>query len=125
MLYSILIYGDELALQSIDNELSKSHLAKHKALQQQLLENNQLRPVAKLMPTTTAVTISATDGDDVIVTDGPFAEIKEQLLGFYTVEAPSLESAISIASKLPLGQGASIEIRPIEWFTEGNPLDGS
>lgn len=73
-----------------------------------------------LQPTTTATTIRVRDGK-LATTDGPFAETKEQLAGFYYVEAQDLDEAIRVASRIPPARLGSIEIRPVrELLPEGN-----
>lgn len=76
-------------------------------------------PVVRLMFTTSATTVRG--GREPLVIDGPFAETKEQLLGFYVVECASLDEAIGIASQLLHGSG-TLEIRPIRYFSDlSNP----
>ena len=69
-----------------------------------------------LKPTKTATTVRVRDGKR-IVTDGPFAETKEQLGGFYLIEAPDLDRAIAMAGKIPAARYGSIEVRPILTFS--------
>ncbi len=69
-----------------------------------------------LQPTSTAVTVRVRDGK-TLTTDGPFAETKEQLGGFYLIEAASLEEAVAIAAKIPGARFGSIEVRPIMTFS--------
>ena len=69
-----------------------------------------------LKPTKTATTVRVRDGKR-IVTDGPFAETKEQLGGFYLIEAPDLDRAIAMAGKIPAGRYGSVEVRPIMTFS--------
>ena len=67
-----------------------------------------------LQPPTTATTVKIQETGDHIVTDGPFAETKEQLAGYYVVEAKNLDDALAIASRIPsLGVGGSVEVRPV------------
>jgi hypothetical protein len=74
---------------------------------------NRLGPCVRLMPTTTAVQVR-TEGQPVI-TDGPFAETKEQLLGFYMVDCESIEEAIEIARSLP-SVSTVFEVRPVKLY---------
>jgi hypothetical protein len=71
-----------------------------------------LLAVEGLKPTTTATTVRSQDGK-AIVLDGPFAETKEQLAGFYLIEAADLNEAIQIASKIPPAREGSVEVRPV------------
>lgn len=117
MLYSILIYDNEALVDRHTAEETHQHLAQHRALQDDLRRAGTLGPVARLMPSTSAVTVRKGKGKP-LVTDGPFAETKEQLVGFYLFDCASLEEAIEKAQMLPLGS-CSLEIRPITWFEPG------
>jgi len=77
-----------------------------------LRENGKLLAAEPLYPVDTAATVRVRGGRTV-VTDGPFAETKEQLAGFYLVEAVDLNEAIQIASKIPPAREGSIEVRPV------------
>ena len=78
-----------------------------------------------LQPTATATTVRVRDGDR-LVTDGPFAETKEQLGGYYLLECKDLDEAIEWASKIPGARSGSIEVRPIMQFNEdGSPVSGT
>jgi hypothetical protein len=67
----------------------------------------------ELQPTSMATTVRVEDGGEVVTTDGPFAETKEQLGGFYLVEAENLDEAVRIASRVPSANRGSIEVRPV------------
>jgi hypothetical protein len=69
-----------------------------------------------LQPTDAAKTVRLRDGK-LLTTDGPFAETKEQLAGYYLVDAPDLDAAIAIAAKIPAGRFGSVEVRPIMKFS--------
>jgi hypothetical protein len=83
-----------------------------------LAADGRLGPVARLMPTTAAVTVRS--GREPLVIDGPFAETKEQLLGFYIVECPTLEAAIATAREMGRGESGAFEIRPLRLFEPGS-----
>lgn len=117
MQYSILIYGSEAVTGALSEEEHASMLEKHRALQAHYRERGKLGPVARLMPTTAATTVRAESAGDLVI-DGPFAETKEQLLGFYVLECDTLEEAIDAAKMLPRAH-TSIEVRPIAWFDGG------
>ena len=114
MHYSILIYAQEDVTDRLSEDEVEAILQKHRDLQAALTKEGKLGPVAKLMGTSTAVTV-ATQGNAVVVLDGPFAETKEQLLGFYIVECETIEEAIEAAKQLPQGI-ATMEVRPIAWL---------
>jgi len=114
LLYSILIYGTEGFAEKLSPEERETLFGKHRRLQATLRDKGKLGPVAQLMPTTTAVTVR-NSGKAPLVLDGPFAETKEQLLGFYVIDCDSLDDAIEAAKMLPLEFG-TVEIRPIGWL---------
>ena len=113
MLYAILCYDREDVVESWTPEQDATVMAKLDVVTDRLAGEGRLGPVARLMPTTTATTLRK--GKETIVLDGPFAETKEQLLGFFIVECASLEQAIATAKDL--GQASSsngsYEIRPL------------
>jgi hypothetical protein len=110
--YLILIYGDEQKIeaagQGLWDDLMKGHMAfgeKHHAA---------IKGGNALQPTTTATSVRF-DGDRARVTDGPFAETKEALGGYYLVEAKDLDEAVSIAKDIPAPHGG-LEVRPVQVF---------
>lgn len=117
MLYAILCYNSEAVVSSWSREQDAAVMAEHVGIQAKLAATGKLGPVVRLMPTTTATTIRS--GDQPLVFDGPFAETKEQLLGFYVVDCESLEAAIDIGRSLTIKPGA-MEVRPIMYFSDKN-----
>jgi hypothetical protein len=99
MLYAILCYDDEAAVESWSKEEEQAVLGKRQSVQQKLAAEGRLGPVARLMPTTAATTVR--DGREPLVIDGPFAETKEQLLGFYVVDSISAMWRVADSSPLP------------------------
>jgi hypothetical protein len=87
-------------------------MAKLHVAHQKLARNGKLGPAVRLMPTTSATTIRK-DQDPPLVIDGPFAETKEQLAGFYLVDARNLDEALEIAAKIPPAREGSVEVRPV------------
>jgi len=119
MLYAILCYNQE----EVTCAWSKAHddevMARLHKVQKPWAEAGKLGPVARLLPTTAATTLRK-DTDPPLVLDGPFAETKEQLLGFYVLEAKDLEEALGFAKQLgEVNPGGSYEIRPIDLFFPG------
>jgi hypothetical protein len=113
MLYAILCYNSEDAVGSWSKEYHDQTMARLMVVQDRLAKQGRLGPVARLLPTTAATTLRK--GREEMVIDGPFAETKEQLLGFYVVDCASLEEAIGTAKELAKanpGTG-SYEIRPV------------
>jgi len=111
MKYAILCYNDEKAVFAWSKEEDDAVMAKLGAIEAGLARQGKLGPVARLMPTTTATTLRK-DREPALVIDGPFAETKEQLLGFYIFEADSLEEVIQAAKAL-LEETGALEIRPV------------
>ena len=120
MLYAILCYHDEDVTGSWTKEQDAAVMTKLAVVQDKLTKQGRLGPVARLLPTTAATTLRK--DDPPVVLDGPFAETKEQLLGFYVVDCANLDEAIETARELARanweGAGA-YEIRPISIFRAG------
>ena len=119
MLYAILCYDNEAVVGSWTQEKDDQVMADLGVVIHKLAEKRQLGPVARLMPTTAATTVRK--GKERLVIDGPFAETKEQLLGFYVVECASLEAALEVANELAAASGSAgaFEIRPLALFMPG------
>lgn len=114
MLYATLCYHDEAVVNAWSKEEDDAVLAKRAKVTDALREQGRLGPVARLMPTTAATTVRS--GDEPLVIDGPFAETKEQLLGFYLLDCESLEEAIGVAKDIGRGESGAFEIRPVRLF---------
>jgi hypothetical protein len=110
MKYLCLVYGEEAAIQSVDDRHCLNFDAGIRA-SGHCISSEALQPVA------TATTVRVRNGK-LSVTDGPFAETKECLAGFYLIEARDLNEAIQIASKIPPASVGSIEVRPIRPIRE-------
>src|SRR5579859_5501558 len=111
MRYMLLIYGDEAkAIQESNAGMDAATMAAYNAFDEQFKE--QITDGEALMPTTSATTVRLRDGK-TLTTDGPFAETKEQLGGFYLVSCENLDEAIQIASHIPAAATGSIEVRPV------------
>jgi hypothetical protein len=119
MLYAILCYHDEDTVGSWTKEQDAAVMKKLNVVQDKLTRQGRLGPVARLLPTTAATTLRK--DDPPLVIDGPFAETKEQLLGFYVIDAKNLDEALEVARDLGhANPGGSYEIRPIGYFTPGS-----
>ena len=121
MQYAILCYHDEAAVGSLTQEEDDALMTELEVVRRQLA--HQLGPIARLMPTTAATTLRA--AAEPLVIDGPFAETKEQLLGFYVIDCASLEEAIEaarllMAPRMAAGLTSALEIRPISVFFPGH-----
>ena len=114
MLYAVLCYASEDALSSWTKEQDDQVMRNLAVVQEKYAKAGKLGPVARLLPATSATTLRKVKGE-ALVLDGPFAETKEQLLGFYTVDCADLDEAISFANELSEANpgGGCYEIRPI------------
>ena len=120
MLYAILCYNSEEQIGTWTKEQHDTVMTGLGEVQRKLTEQGRLGPVARLLPTTAATTLRK-DRDPPIVIDGPFAETKEQLLGFYVVECVDLEDALEVARDLGRANpGGAYEIRPLALFRPGS-----
>jgi hypothetical protein len=109
MKYALLLYGDESVWQNATREERVEVYAKHNAFMELLREREAIVGGAELAHSSTATTLRR-GPEEVLVTDGPFAEMTEQLAGFYLVEARDLDEALEFARALPSG---NVEVRPM------------
>lgn len=115
MLYSILCYESEALAAGRTRQEDDAMMVRLRNVTQKLKDEGKLGPVARLMPTTTATHIRS--GRNPVVMDGPFAETKEQLMGFYVVDCATLEEAIAAATLLAREKPhGALEIRPVAVF---------
>jgi hypothetical protein len=116
MQYAILCYHDEKVTCAWSKEQDEAVMAKLGAVMDRLSAQGKLGPVARLMPTTTATTLRK-DREPPVVIDGPFAETKEQLLGFYIIDCADLDEVLSITRELGAANpGGAYEIRPVGMY---------
>jgi hypothetical protein len=121
MLYAILCYHDEDTVGSWSREQDAAVMKKLAAVQEKLISEGRLGPVARLLPTTAATTLRKENPPVVI--DGPYAETKEQLLGFYVVDCDNLDAALAVARDLGTANpGGAYEIRPVGQFAPGGAV---
>jgi hypothetical protein len=112
MQYMLLIYGDERAAESIPREQMTEIINAHMAYGQSLRDAGAWVASNRLRPTSAATTVRITDGKTKVL-DGPFAETKEQLGGYYLIDVPDLDAALSWASRCPAVRYGTVEVRPI------------
>jgi len=112
MRYVLLICPDQTAEEALSPEEGSARLAEYVAFGEEMGKRGVLEGGARLRPTTDATTVRVRDGD-VLTSDGPFAETKEQIGGYYLVDCKDLDEAIEVASKIPGARHGSIEVRPI------------
>ena len=116
MQYLLLIYSNESDHAKMDEASMKALLGDYHEFTQSIIQAGQYKGGERLRPVSTASTVRVRSGKTV-VSDGPFAETREQLGGFYLVEAKNLDEANAIAARIPSARHGSIEVRPI-WPTE-------
>jgi hypothetical protein len=117
MLYAVLCYNSEEAVFSWSAEQDAKVMADLAMVQQRWA--HKLGPTARLMPTTAATTLRK--GEPPLVIDGPFAETKEQLLGFYLLNATDLEEVLTFCKELgAVNPGGAYEVRPLHFFSNGS-----
>ncbi len=109
MKYMLLVYLDEQAMTEAERDQCYVESAQ---LAQDLNSNGQYLDASPLRPVATATSVRIRDGKP-LVTDGPFAETREQLGGYYVIEASDLDEAIGIAERIPPARYGTVEIRPV------------
>jgi len=121
MLYSILCYHSEAVVGSWTKDEDDAVMSRLAVVQDKLAKQGRLGPVVRLQPTRTAKTLRK-NREPHLVTDGPFAEAKEVILGFYIVDCSTQEEAIEIAGELGRANpGGAYEVRPIAYFQGSGP----
>ncbi|HEY8011004.1 MAG TPA: YciI family protein [Rudaea sp.] len=112
MQYLLLIYSNEAEFGALSQDAMKTMMTDYRAFTQSIIQGGQFKAGDALKPTATATTVRVRGGK-IAVTDGPFAETREQLGGYYLIEAKDLDEAIAIAARIPGAKHGSIEVRPI------------
>jgi len=112
MRYALLICTEEALDAKLSPEEASARTAEYMKFGQEMGERGVLQGGERLHPTTDSTTVRVSDGE-VLTSDGPFAETKEQIGGYYIVDCKDLDEAIEIASKIPGARHGAIEVRPI------------
>src|ERR1700740_842162 len=112
MQFMLMIYRNEAELFKMDAAERQKMMADYGAFTQSIIQSGNFKAGDGLQPTSTATTVRVRDGK-TLTTDGPFAETREQLGGYYLVEAKDLDAALGIAARIPGAKTGSIEVRPI------------
>ena len=111
MRYLLMITEDESAYATMSEEDSRAMYAEYEAFNKNMADRGILEGGERLRLTSDATTVRVRNGE--MTTDGPFAETKEQLGGYYVVECPDIDQAIEVASLIPGARHGSVEVRPI------------
>ena len=117
MQYLLLIYSNEAEIAAMKPALRGSLMGEYTEFTKGIVQSGQFKAGDRLKPTSSATTVRVRNGQ-VATTDGPFAETREQLGGYYLVDAKNLDEAIAIAARIPGARVGSIEVRPI-WPPQG------
>ena len=112
MQYLLLIYRNDAEYGKLDAAARQAMSAEYGAFTQSIIQSGHFKAGDGLQPTTTATTVRVRDGK-TLTTDGPFAETREHLGGYYLVEAKDLDTALAIAARIPGAKSGSIEVRPV------------
>jgi hypothetical protein len=112
MLYALLLYGNEAAGAQMTPAEQEKEMADYYAYTAEVRDRGIYKGGEALLPTSSATTVRVRDGK-TLTTDGPFAETKEQLGGFYLLDCKDLDEAIEFAAKLPASKNGSVEVRPV------------
>jgi len=116
MQYLLLIYQNEAEVEKFSDGATKQVHADYMAFTQSIVQSGHLKAGDALQRSSTATTVRVRNGK-TLTTDGPFAETREQLAGYYLVEAKDLDQAVTLAERIPSAKFGSVEVRPIRVFT--------
>lgn len=125
MKYALLIHLGEGIHDQMPQDERERRTGIHRQLQDDVRKAGQYGGAVRLAPVQSAVSVR-TRGKDQVITDGPFAETKEHLVGLYLVDCKTLDEALAYARRIPVGPLGTIEVRPVAWLDEsaGKPLPG-
>ena len=112
MQYLLLIYGEERQMAAMTEADGQKMMEEYGVFTQGIVQSGAFKAGDRLKPTSTATTVRVKDGK-TLATDGPFAETREQLGGYYLIEAADLDAAVAIAAKVPGARTGSVEVRPV------------
>jgi hypothetical protein len=110
--YILLIHAEEEVWTAYDAAQQAATMSRHEQLEKELRAAGQYRGCGGLMPSRSATTLRLKEGERV-VTDGPYAETREQFGGYYVVDVRDLDEALAIAARIPTTPNGAIEIRPV------------
>lgn len=116
MLYAVICYNDEDVVWSWSKEQDEAVMGRIRAVVDRQTAAGKMGPSLRLLPTTAATTVRKVQGESLII-DGPFAETKEQLLGFYILDVADLDEALRVVGELSTANpGSTYEIRPVALY---------
>ncbi|HZY06490.1 MAG TPA: YciI family protein [Ilumatobacteraceae bacterium] len=115
MQYMLLIYDNEAEMVANRKGATDVMMAEYREFTDSILKSGNMKAGDALQPTSTATCVRIRNGK-TLTTDGPFAETKEQLGGYYLIEAKDLNDALQVASKIPSAKLGTVEVRPIQEF---------
>ena len=116
MKYMLLIYSDEAIEASMNEAEQQANMGEYFAFTDHVREAGVMVAGEALLPTQQAATVRVNGGGEMVVSDGPFAETKEQLGGFYILDCETAEEAHQLAAKIPAAKHGAIEVRPLMVF---------
>ena len=124
MLYAMLCYNDEDEVFAWSKDEEDACMARLGAVQETLVQQGRMGPSLRLLPTTAATSLRK--GDEALITDGPFVETKDQLLGFYVIDCADLDEALETVKALAAANpgAGGYEVRPVHMFFPGGVLNG-
>ena len=117
MQYMLLIYNREADMKTATQGDTRVMMDAYREFTQSIIKSGNMKAGDALQPTSTATTVRVREGK-TLTTDGPFAETKEQLGGYYLIEAKNLDEATKIAARIPGALSGSIEVRPVVVFAD-------
>ena len=112
MKYLLMVYGSEQAMMALSKETMDQALAAYRAYSEALTKAGVLTGSNRLRPTKSASTVRVSDGKTSVL-DGPYAETKEQLGGYFLIDVPDLDAALSWAARCPGASHGAVEVRPV------------
>jgi hypothetical protein len=112
MQYLLMIYANEADYAKIDEATLQKITAEYEVFTKSIIQSGNFKAGDRLRPVSTATTVRIRDGK-TLTTDGPFAETREQLGGYYLIEAKDLDVALAIAARIPGARTGSVEVRPL------------
>jgi hypothetical protein len=119
MQYLLMIYGDEAAMLKATEQANGQMLASYRAYTDAIQKAGVMKGGSRLRPTSEATTVRVNNGKTQVL-DGPYADTKEQLGGFYLIDVPDLDAALAWAAKCPGASTGTMEVRPV-WTMQPNP----